>query len=61
MTTTPVIGAIDETAVSRGRPPLNVVYEWLTTVDHKKIGLMYIVFALIFLVIAGFQAILMRI
>jgi hypothetical protein len=22
--------------------PLNVVYEWLTTVDHKKIGLMYI-------------------
>jgi cytochrome c oxidase subunit I len=61
MTTTPVIEAIDETAASRGRPPLNVVYEWLTTVDHKKIGLMYIVYALIFLVIAGFQAILMRI
>jgi len=40
---------------------MNVVYEWLTTVDHKKIGLMYIVYALIFLVIAGFQAILMRI
>src|SRR5579871_1599067 len=60
MTTTPVIEAIDETA-SQGRPPLNVVYEWLTTVDHKKIGLMYIVYALIFLVIAGFQAILMRI
>ena len=61
MTTTPVIEAIDETTGSQGRPPMNVVYEWLTTVDHKKIGLMYIVYALIFLVIAGFQAILMRI
>jgi cytochrome c oxidase subunit I len=61
MTTTPVIEAIDETVTRQGGPPQNVVYEWLTTVDHKKIGLMYIVFALIFLVIAGFQAILMRI
>jgi cytochrome c oxidase subunit I len=62
MTTTPVIEAIDETAAAhQGRPPLNVVYEWLTTVDHKKIGLMYIVYALIFLVIAGIEAILMRI
>jgi cytochrome c oxidase subunit I len=61
MTTTPVIQAIDETAAHQGRPPLNVVYEWLTTVDHKKIGLMYIVYALIFLVIAGLQAMLMRI
>jgi cytochrome c oxidase subunit 1 len=61
MTTTPVIQAIDETAASQGRPPLSVIYEWLTTVDHKKIGLMYIVYALIFLVIAGFQAVLMRI
>src|ERR1700685_3248766 len=61
MTTTPVIAAIDETAAHQGRPPLNVVYEWLTTVDHKKIGLMYIVYALIFLVIAGFEATLMRI
>jgi cytochrome c oxidase subunit I len=62
MTTTPVIQAIDETAAShKGRPPLNVVYEWLTTVDHKKIGLMYIVYALIFLVIGGIEAVLMRI
>ena len=61
MTTTPVIEAIDETAAAHGRPPLNVVYEWLTTVDHKKIGLMYIVYALIFLVIGGIEATLMRI
>ncbi len=54
--------AIDETqATQQGRPPLNVVYEWLTTVDHKKIGLMYIFYALLFLVVGGIEAILMRI
>jgi cytochrome c oxidase subunit I len=62
MTTTPVVEAVEETlAAQQGRPPLNVVYEWLTTVDHKKIGLMYIVYALIFLVVGGLQAVLMRI
>jgi cytochrome c oxidase subunit I len=62
MTTTPVLEAIDETqATQQGRPPLNVVYEWLTTVDHKKIGLLYIFYALIFLVVGGIEAILMRI
>jgi cytochrome c oxidase subunit 1 len=54
--------AIDVTpGTQQGHPPLNVIYEWLTTVDHKKIGLMYIAYALVFLVIAGVEAILMRI
>ena len=54
--------AIDEaTAVRQSRPPLEVLHDWVTTVDHKKIGLMYIAYALIFLVIAGFEAVLMRI
>jgi cytochrome c oxidase subunit 1 len=62
MSTTQVVEGIDETLTAQqGRPPLNVVYEWLTTVDHKKIGLMYIGYALIFLVIAGVEAMLMRI
>ena len=43
------------------KSPLAVVYEWLGTADHKKIGLMYIVYALLFLVIMGIEAILMRI
>ena len=38
-----------------------VVYEWLGTGDHKKIGLMYIVYALLFLVVMGVEAVLMRI
>lgn len=34
--------------------------EWVTTVDHKKIGIMYIVFALIFLVRAFIDASMVR-
>jgi cytochrome c oxidase subunit I len=41
--------------------PLAVVYEWLGTADHKKIGLMYIVYALLFLVVTGIEAVFMRI
>jgi cytochrome c oxidase subunit I len=37
------------------------VYEWLGTADHKKIGMMYIVYALLFLVVMGIEALLMRI
>lgn len=40
---------------------LQVLHEWVTTVDHKKIGLMYIGYALVFLVVAGIEALLMRI
>ena len=36
------------------------LHDWTTTVDHKKIGLMYILMSLVFLVIAGAQALLMR-
>jgi cytochrome c oxidase subunit 1 len=62
MSTTYAVEGIDGTpATQQSRPPLNVVFEWLTTVDHKKIGLMYITYALIFLVIGGVQAVLMRI
>ncbi len=54
--------AIDLTPQTKSRPlVLQVVHEWLTTVDHKKIGLMYIVYALIFLVVAGLMAVVMRI
>src|SRR5690348_7596352 len=36
------------------------LYEWVATVDHKKLGLMYIIAALIFLVISGIFAVVMR-
>jgi cytochrome c oxidase subunit 1 len=37
-----------------------VLHEWVTTVDHKKIGILYILMSLVFLVIAGIEAMIMR-
>jgi len=35
--------------------------EWLTTVDHKKIGIMYIISAILMLFRGGVDALLMRV
>src|SRR6516165_8701282 len=37
-----------------------VLHEWVTTVDHKKIGIMYVLMAVVFLVIGGIEAVLIR-
>ena len=47
--------------LSAEKTALGTIYEWIGTADHKKIGLMYIVYSLLFLVIMGIEAILMRI
>lgn len=61
-TQTPVTVVLDRTTTSGPTPSaLQILHEWVTTVDHKKIGLMYIGYALLFLVIGGFEAILIRI
>jgi cytochrome c oxidase subunit I len=44
-----------------GRTWLEILHEWVITVDHKKLGLMYIAYALVFLVIGGIEATIMRI
>ncbi len=36
------------------------LYEWVATVDHKRLGLMYIIAAILFLVVAGLMAAAMR-
>jgi cytochrome c oxidase subunit I len=38
----------------------SVLHEWVTTVDHKKLGIMYVIMAIVFLVIGGCEAELMR-
>ena len=51
-------------ASTRRRPlpsPCRNLHEWVTTVDHKRLGLLYIVYALIFLVLGGIEATIMRI
>jgi cytochrome c oxidase subunit 1 len=37
------------------------LHEWVTTVDHKRLGILYIVYALVFLIIGGVEAAIMRI
>src|SRR6202162_921801 len=49
-------------AVDHGtRPISDRLHGWVTTVDHKRIGILYILYALFFLVIGGVEAVLIRI
>jgi len=43
------------------RPLVDRLHEWVTTVDHKRLGILYILFALFFLVVGGIEATIMRI
>src|SRR6202049_3091791 len=43
------------------RPPVDRLHDWVTTVDHKRLGIMYVAYALLFLVIGGLEAPVMRI
>jgi len=43
------------------RPLVDALHGWVTTVDHKRLGILYILYALIFLVIGGIEAGIMRI
>jgi cytochrome c oxidase subunit I len=43
------------------RPLTAAMHEWVVTVDHKKIGVMYVVMAIAFLLIGGLEAVLIRV
>src|ERR1700746_1129111 len=43
------------------RPIVARLHDWVTTVDHKRLGILYIVFAMVFLLIAGVEAMIIRI
>ena len=43
------------------RPFVDSLHEWVATVDHKRLGILYILYALLFLVIGGIEAGVMRI
>src|SRR6201993_2543080 len=40
---------------------VDTLHEWVTTVDHKRLGILYILYALLFLVVAGVEAAIIRI
>jgi cytochrome c oxidase subunit 1 len=43
------------------RPIGDRLHNWVVTVDHKKLGILYILYALVFLVIGGIEATIIRI
>ena len=52
------VGWID--AGTRPRPLVDRLHEWVTTVDHKRLGLLYVGYGLLFLVIGGIEATILR-
>ncbi len=60
------MAAIDQ-AIARPRPAearvprTLLLHEWVVTVDHKRLGIMYILTGLLFFVIAGLEATAMRV
>jgi cytochrome c oxidase subunit 1 len=53
--------AWQEPSAATRRPIVEALHEWVTTVDHKRLGILYILYALFFLVIGGVEALVMRI
>jgi cytochrome c oxidase subunit 1 len=43
------------------RPIGERLHEWVITVDHKKLGILYIIYGVVFLIIGGIEAAIMRI
>ena len=40
----------------QSRPWVETLHEWVTTVDHKRLGILYMLYALLFVVFGGFEA-----
>jgi cytochrome c oxidase subunit I len=53
--------AIPAPAAAADKTIFDHVHAWLVTVDHKKLGLMYIMYGLFFFIVAGCEAVLIRI
>src|SRR5207248_6814058 len=54
-----VVEETREPAHEPAAPPWTaVLHEWVTTVDHKKIGILYVLMAVAFLVVGGCEALL---
>src|SRR5215813_4715712 len=50
-----------EKVQTASRPWTETLHERVTTVDHKRLGILYLLYALCFLVIAGFEALIIRV
>src|ERR1043165_1723343 len=44
-----------------GRSLVEKLHDWMITIDHKRLGILYILYALPFLLVAGVEAIVIRV
>jgi len=57
----PIGGSLDVTSHGRSTPTaIEWLHEWVVTVDHKKLGILYVVYAIFFLLVGGVEALLIR-
>ena len=55
-------GVVDQTVARPARETyLEKVHSWIVTVDHKKLGILYIAYSLVFLLVAGLEAMVIRV
>ena len=47
-------------AEARPRPLVDRLHAWVTTIDHKRLGILYVGYGLLFLVIGGIEATILR-
>src|SRR5271170_7439607 len=60
--TLPIDGSLDLTPPREHESTLlETLHSWVVTVDHKKLGLMYMMMAIFFLLVAGAEALCIRI
>src|SRR5712675_2320186 len=52
--------ALPQAAITT-RPLVDRLHGWITTVDHKRLGILYIGYALVFMAVGGIEAAAMRI
>jgi cytochrome c oxidase subunit 1 len=55
------VAALPRSSIFRRPTTTSGVWGWLTTVDHKRIGILYGITAFVFFILGGVEAILMRI
>src|SRR5271170_5797148 len=59
--TLPIDGSLDLTPPREREGLLETLHSWVITVDHKKLGLMYMMLSIFFLLVGGAEVLLIRI
>ena len=57
----PVSHVIDQSTPTSGRSTLlEKLHGWVVTVDHKRLGILYILYSTFFLLVGGAEAVMIR-